>query len=207
MKILSLEIWKLFFKQKEVFYETDPILEIEEKLKLLNFDPNINYIGVYISRIKKDDPNPEKVKIYHKLKKILLEKNITSQVVYKNNIAVLYSKKIAEFTSSFDNNILPISNTAKKNTVVFMTLKSLFEKTIFIFGAGASKSADCFLSKEMFSDLKQSILDPKISWPNKSQFSDIYDFIIQNLLYQYALKDPEEKISDVFKTQESDSQL
>ena len=61
----------------------------------------------------------------------------------------------------------------------------------------ASKSADCFLSKEMLSDLKQSILDPKVSWPNKSQFSDIYDFIIQNLLYQYALKDPEARISEV----------
>ena len=69
------------------FKEEDPILEIKQKLNSLNFDPNINYIGIYISRIKKDDPDPEKIKIYHKLKKILLEKNITSQVVYKDNIA------------------------------------------------------------------------------------------------------------------------
>ena len=73
-----------------------------------------------------------------------------------------------------------------------MTLKHLFEKTIFIFGAGASKDADCFLSKEMLSDLKKSILDS-----DEEQFSDIYDFIMQSLLYQHALKKPESKISEI----------
>lgn len=78
-----------------------------------------------------------------------------------------------------------------------MTLKTLFEKTVFILGAGASMDAGCRSSKEMLSDLKQSISDTKISWSNKDKFSNIYNFIIQSLLYKYALKDPDAKISEV----------
>ena len=73
-----------------------------------------------------------------------------------------------------------------------MTLKYLFEKTVFIFGAGASKDADCFLSKEMLFDLKKSIRNS-----DKKQFSDIHDFIMQSLLYQHALKNPELKVSEI----------
>ena len=73
-----------------------------------------------------------------------------------------------------------------------MTLKYLFEKTVFLFGAGASKDAGCFLSKEMLFDLKKSIFDF-----DKSQFADIYDFIIKSLLYQHALKNPESKVSEI----------
>ena len=72
-----------------------------------------------------------------------------------------------------------------------MKTQYLFENTAFLFGAGVSKDAGCFLSKEMLSNLKQSI--PK----DKKPFSDIYDFIMQSLVYQYALKDPDAKISEV----------
>ena len=72
-----------------------------------------------------------------------------------------------------------------------MKTQYLFEKTVFLFGAGVSKDAGCFLSKEMLSNLKQSI--PK----DKKLFSDIYDFITQSLIYQYALKEPESKVSEV----------
>ena len=88
--------------------------------------------------------------------------------------------------------------------MVFMNLKNLFEKVVFLFGAGASKDAGCFLSQEMLDDLKKSILDSKISWGNKDQnknkedhFSNIYNFIMQSLLYQYGLRDLELKISEV----------
>ncbi len=78
-----------------------------------------------------------------------------------------------------------------------MSLKNLFEKVVFLFGAGASKGAGCFLSKEMLFDLKESISDSEISWPNSKYFLDIYNFIIQSLLYQYGLKDTEAKVSEV----------
>ena len=70
------------------FRNENPIQEIEQKLNSPNFDNTkiTKYLGIYISRIKKDDPDPEKIKIYHQLKKILLEKNITSQVIHKDNI-------------------------------------------------------------------------------------------------------------------------
>ena len=72
-----------------------------------------------------------------------------------------------------------------------MKTQYLFENTAFLFGAGVSKDAGCFLSKEMLSNLKQSI--PK----DKKPFSDIYDFIMQSLVYQYTLKEPDAKISEV----------
>ena len=79
-----------------------------------------------------------------------------------------------------------------------MSLQNLFEKTVFLFGAGVSKDAGCLLSKEMLCDLEKSIRDPKISWPNrKKHFLDIYNFIKQSLLYQYGLKDMEVKVSEV----------
>ena len=62
------------------FKKENPIEEIGKQLNSLNFDPNIKYLGIYISRIKKDEPDSEKIKIYHKLKKMLLEKDVTSQV-------------------------------------------------------------------------------------------------------------------------------
>ena len=69
------------------FKKENPIEEIGKQLNSLNFDPNIKYLGIYISRIKKDEPDSEKIKIYHKLKKMLLEKDVTSQVIFKDNIA------------------------------------------------------------------------------------------------------------------------
>ena len=78
-----------------------------------------------------------------------------------------------------------------------MSLQNLFEKTVFLFGAGTSKDAGCFLSKEMLYDLKESILDSEIPWSNKNHFFDIYNFIVQSLLYQYGLKNTEAKVSEV----------
>ena len=71
--------------------------------------------------------------------------------------------------------------------MVFMTLQHLFEKTVFLFGAGASKDAGCLTSKEMLGDLKQSITS------DAKQFSDIHDFILSSLAYQYALKKMDKK--------------
>ena len=68
------------------FTKEKPMSEIKKQLASLTFDPNIKYLGIYISRIKKDDMDPEKEKVYYKLKQMLLKKNITSQVIYRDNI-------------------------------------------------------------------------------------------------------------------------
>jgi hypothetical protein len=68
------------------FSEEDPIEQISQKLNELSFDPNTRYLAIYISRIKKDDSDEDRRDVYFKLKKLLLEKNISSQVVHKWNI-------------------------------------------------------------------------------------------------------------------------
>lgn len=74
-------------KEKTItFTKEEPISEIERQLNSLNFKSKIKYIGIYISRIQKDDPDPNKKKIYYQLKQLLLKHNITSQVIYKDKI-------------------------------------------------------------------------------------------------------------------------
>ena len=79
-----------------------------------------------------------------------------------------------------------------------MKLKELFDKTIFLIGAGASMDADCKSSSGMLSDLKQAtiLLDKPDENGNFSkyrdyqkQFTEIYDFIFASLNYQFTLKD------------------
>lgn len=78
-----------------------------------------------------------------------------------------------------------------------MSLERLFKKTVFLFGAGASMHAGCKSSKGMLQDLKASITQLPPDHECRSYFSAIYDFIIQSLTYQNALKDPERKLSDL----------
>lgn len=68
------------------FSEEDPIEQISQKLNQLSFNANTRYLAIYISRIKKDDANEDSRDVYFRLKKLLLEKNVSSQVVYKWNI-------------------------------------------------------------------------------------------------------------------------
>lgn len=66
--------------------EDDPLVEIEQKLEGMNFDPGIRYLAICISRVRKDEPNLSKRSIYYRLKNALLRKNISSQVIYKMNV-------------------------------------------------------------------------------------------------------------------------
>lgn len=79
-----------------------------------------------------------------------------------------------------------------------MSLKTLFEETTFLLGAGASKEADCLLSSEMLSELKNKIEDArvyedsiyKIYSESQKSFCQIFNFIIASLNYQNTLKNP-----------------
>lgn len=74
-----------------------------------------------------------------------------------------------------------------------MTLDKVFDKVVFLLGAGASKEAGCKLSYEMLVSLKDAInnLTPsdKDFIDNKDDFFEIYNFIIASLKYQSALRD------------------
>lgn len=68
------------------FDQENPITQIAEKINEMAFDQGTKYIAVYISRIAKDDLDDEKKGLYFKIKRLLLEKNVRSQVVYRDNI-------------------------------------------------------------------------------------------------------------------------
>ncbi len=76
-------------------------------------------------------------------------------------------------------------------------LKPLFDRTTFLVGAGASMDAGCLSSKAMLRALQNSIRREAASG-NNVEFSAIYDFILQSLIYQRSLKgDLDAKISDL----------
>lgn len=64
----------------------NPVLEIKNKLAEITFDESSHYFAFYISRVKKDDSNQTKRDFYYQIKKLLLEKNIGSQAIYRENI-------------------------------------------------------------------------------------------------------------------------
>ena len=78
-------------------------------------------------------------------------------------------------------------------------LDSLFDKTVFLLGAGASMDAGCLSSKQMLVALKSTVNELAIIGAEAdSQYSSIYDFIIQSLVYQRALKgDPESSLFEL----------
>ncbi len=78
-------------------------------------------------------------------------------------------------------------------------LSSLFDRTVFLLGAGASMDAGCLSSKQMLVSLRSDVSELAIAGAGAdSQYSSIYDFIIQSLVYQRALKgDPESKLFEL----------
>jgi len=79
-----------------------------------------------------------------------------------------------------------------------MKLKELFDKTTFLIGAGASMDAECLSSSAMLKNLKLANL--QLDKPDENghyskykdfqkQFTEIYDFIVASLNYQFTLKD------------------
>lgn len=64
----------------------NPITEIQEKLSNTSLVPNTNYLAVYISPYSKYEPDPVKRNFYYKIKQLLLQYNISSQVIYNERI-------------------------------------------------------------------------------------------------------------------------
>lgn len=72
-----------------------------------------------------------------------------------------------------------------------MSLSELFNQVTFLFGAGASKDAGCFLSAEMLDSLRNDILeDEEINKGLGKHFIDIHDFVLASLSYQFTLRNP-----------------
>jgi hypothetical protein len=78
-----------------------------------------------------------------------------------------------------------------------MTLGALFEKTVFVLGAGASIDAGCRSSKQMLASLRTEIQENVTDPEKQKQFRAIYDFVMQCLVFQHGLKNPNASIADV----------
>jgi|AntAceMinimDraft_17_1070374.scaffolds.fasta_scaffold01054_4 hypothetical protein len=70
--------------------DDNPIPEIEAGLYNSNFDTTYQYAALYISRIKKDDSEEFRDRVYFKLKESLLKYEVVSQVIYRDNIENQY---------------------------------------------------------------------------------------------------------------------
>jgi len=59
----------------------NPWSEIYTKITEKHFEPDIQYIAIYISPFSKNSPDKSRRKIYYRLKELLLKKGISSQVI------------------------------------------------------------------------------------------------------------------------------
>lgn len=66
--------------------ENNPYEDIVANFKPDNLEEGYKYAAIYISRIKKRDPDNDKESQYYKIKEFLLTHSITSQVIFKENI-------------------------------------------------------------------------------------------------------------------------
>ncbi|NLO71781.1 MAG: hypothetical protein GX102_12735 [Porphyromonadaceae bacterium] len=70
------EGFSIRFKNRE-----NPIPEIEQALFDRDINPDIKYIGIYVTPYGKFDNNPQNREIYYKVKELLLKRRITSQAI------------------------------------------------------------------------------------------------------------------------------
>jgi hypothetical protein len=73
---------------KSIYYKdkNNPLPEIEHALEWTSFDPNTNYLAVYITPYNKLEANPARRNLYFTIKQILLEYKINSQFIHTDNI-------------------------------------------------------------------------------------------------------------------------
>ncbi len=86
---------KSYIKQPLLFEENfsisfdlikNAVSTVQEVVRNKTFIPDTQYIAIYVSPVSKAETDPDKFKMYYQIKEILLKYDITSQVVYKENI-------------------------------------------------------------------------------------------------------------------------
>lgn len=68
------------------FKNENPFEEIKLAVQRYQLDKNTIYAALYISRIDKNTEEEDQEEVYYKVKELLLHFNITSQVIFKENI-------------------------------------------------------------------------------------------------------------------------
>ena len=67
-------------------YSGDPIESIRKQITDKRLDPNRHYCALIISDIKQDDPDQQRHTIYFRMKELLMQFGICSQVIYIGNV-------------------------------------------------------------------------------------------------------------------------
>lgn len=75
------------------------ITEIKAALKEKTFDPNIHYLAVYFSPVAKTEQEATRHNVYYRVKEMLLQYGVTSQVIFKDNI---YNKSFNYFLPNIE---------------------------------------------------------------------------------------------------------
>jgi hypothetical protein len=72
--------------------------------------------------------------------------------------------------------------------VVSLSLRALFEKTVFLLGAGASMDAGCLSSQQMLASLRDKIYGLPPSDSRRRPFQSIHEFILASLSYERSMR-------------------
>ncbi len=72
--------------------------------------------------------------------------------------------------------------------MVSLSLKSLFEKAVFLLGAGASMDAGCLSSQQMLVSLRTKIQALPANDPRRKPFQSIHEFILASLSYDRSMR-------------------
>lgn len=108
------------------------VQEVKNKLSTNPLDDLSTYVAIYISPIKKDDVDNPNHGVYYKIKELLLDRGITSQVIYKERHKDTY------FSFHLPN--IAIALIAKLGGIPWQLSKS--SKNDLIIGVGAFRSAE-----------------------------------------------------------------
>lgn len=73
-------------KEKTIRYTSDnPANEVIQKINAMDFS-GATYAAFYLSRIHRDEVDPQKNAVYYQIKEALLKKGVVSQVIYRDNL-------------------------------------------------------------------------------------------------------------------------
>jgi len=71
----------------EIQDKTNIVAEVDAAIKNTVRTPNTQYVAIYISPIAKTEENTDLLNVYYKVKEILIKHDISSQVIFNQNLA------------------------------------------------------------------------------------------------------------------------
>jgi hypothetical protein len=152
-------------KEETVVFKNadDPFPEIEAELFIRELNPDIQYFAIYLSPFDKFNEDKEKRKIYYRLKYLLLNKKIHSQVLVKEKIGT--GDKFKDYGYSLNN--IAIAALAKLGGIPWRIQTT--KKKELVVGVGAFKNTE----------IGVRYIGSAFSFQNNGQFNE-FDCFLEN---------------------------